>query len=195
MKDIHLPPLEDLTPEPEDTGYRPAGTVTPKETPRSQFVPPVFRSPDAIALPTMKEEGRTRKKADEPRPAERITSSPWQSMAGPAKRENIFRGRRGRRKETRRNERNRNLSPDGKHKWMVFLLVVLVQLGVLSYIGWRWHKHQRRRHPVSVAMPAEAGRIILRHGLRARRIPGRHDYVDGRVGSGRRRKNIRPYFP
>ena len=30
-------------------------------------------------------------------------------------------------------------SPDGKHKWMVFLLVVLVQLGVLSYIGWRWH--------------------------------------------------------
>ena len=90
MKDIHLPPLEDLTPEPADTGYRPAGTVTPKETPRSQFVPPVFRSPDAIALPTMKEEGRTRKKADEPRPAERITSSPWQSMAGPAKREKHF---------------------------------------------------------------------------------------------------------
>lgn len=90
MKDIHLPPLEDLTPEPADTGYRPAGTVTPKEAPQSQFVPPVFRSPDAIALPTMKEEGRTRKKADEPRPAERITSSPWQSMAGPAKREKHF---------------------------------------------------------------------------------------------------------
>ena len=33
----------------------------------------------------------------------------------------------------------RIFSPDGKHTWVVFLLIVIVQLGVLSYIGWRWH--------------------------------------------------------
>lgn len=33
----------------------------------------------------------------------------------------------------------RNFSPDGKHKWIVFLLVAAVQLSVLSYVGWRWH--------------------------------------------------------
>ena len=90
MKNIHLPPMEDVVLDPADTGYRPAGTVTPKETPRSQFVPPVFRSPDAVVLPTMKEDRQTRKKSEEPRPAERITSSPWQSMAEPAKREKHF---------------------------------------------------------------------------------------------------------
>lgn len=30
-------------------------------------------------------------------------------------------------------------SPDGRNKWMIFLLVVIIQLGVFGYIGWRWH--------------------------------------------------------
>lgn len=30
-------------------------------------------------------------------------------------------------------------SPDGSNKWILFLLVVVIQLGVLGYIGWRWH--------------------------------------------------------
>ena len=30
-------------------------------------------------------------------------------------------------------------SPDGRNKWMIFLLVVVIQLGVFGYIGWRWH--------------------------------------------------------
>lgn len=33
----------------------------------------------------------------------------------------------------------RNFSPDGKHKWIVFLIVAVVQLGALAYVGWRWH--------------------------------------------------------
>lgn len=32
-----------------------------------------------------------------------------------------------------------NFSPDGTNKWMIFLLVVVIQLGVFGYIGWRWH--------------------------------------------------------
>lgn len=27
----------------------------------------------------------------------------------------------------------------GKYKWLIFLLVVIIQFGVLGYIGWRWH--------------------------------------------------------
>ncbi len=27
----------------------------------------------------------------------------------------------------------------GNHKWLFFLLVVVIQFGVLGYIGWRWH--------------------------------------------------------
>lgn len=26
-----------------------------------------------------------------------------------------------------------------KHKWMIFLIVVVIQLGSLGYVGWRWH--------------------------------------------------------
>lgn len=32
-----------------------------------------------------------------------------------------------------------NFSPDGKNKWMIFLFVIVIQLGVFGYIGWRWH--------------------------------------------------------
>jgi hypothetical protein len=31
------------------------------------------------------------------------------------------------------------VSPDGQNKWLLFLLVVIIQLGTLAYIGWRWH--------------------------------------------------------
>ncbi|MCH4187132.1 MAG: hypothetical protein LKF74_02450 [Megasphaera sp.] len=30
-------------------------------------------------------------------------------------------------------------SPDGTHKWIIFLLVIVVQLSVIAFIGWRWH--------------------------------------------------------
>lgn len=26
-----------------------------------------------------------------------------------------------------------------KHKWLIFLAVVIIQLGALGYVGWRWH--------------------------------------------------------
>ena len=30
-------------------------------------------------------------------------------------------------------------SPAGNHKWIIFLIVVLIQFIVLGFIGWRWH--------------------------------------------------------
>lgn len=30
-------------------------------------------------------------------------------------------------------------SPTSTHKWIVFLIVVVVQLSVIAFIGWRWH--------------------------------------------------------
>lgn len=27
----------------------------------------------------------------------------------------------------------------GKHKWIIFLIAAIIQLGVLGYVGWRWH--------------------------------------------------------
>ena len=31
------------------------------------------------------------------------------------------------------------LSPDGQNKWIILLLVVVLQFAVLGYVGWRWH--------------------------------------------------------
>lgn len=90
MKDVHFPTMDEVPAAPADGTFRPAGTVTPKEQPQSLFVPPVFRSPDDMVLPSMKEERSARKKTEAPRQGERVTSSPWQSMAEPAKREKHF---------------------------------------------------------------------------------------------------------
>lgn len=32
-----------------------------------------------------------------------------------------------------------SFSPTGKSKWMLFLLVVVLQLAVVGFVGWRWH--------------------------------------------------------
>ena len=86
MKDIRIPP----TSEPARQAERPAGTVIPKAQPQSQFVPPVFHSPDDIALPSMaagRKKGKTRR--EEPKKSGRVTSSPWQKVE-PVKREKHF---------------------------------------------------------------------------------------------------------
>ena len=30
-------------------------------------------------------------------------------------------------------------SLSGRNKWLLFLLTIVVQLGALAYVGWRWH--------------------------------------------------------
>lgn len=32
-----------------------------------------------------------------------------------------------------------SFSPEGRHRWLVFGLVVLIQFAALAYVGWRWH--------------------------------------------------------
>ncbi len=69
---------------------RPAGTVIPKETPRSPFVPPVFHSPDEMALPSMTAIGDEKKRSAKVQEKEKqFSSSPWKTAA-PAKREKQF---------------------------------------------------------------------------------------------------------
>lgn len=85
-------------------------------------------------------------------------------------------------------------SPDGKHKWMVFLLVVLVQLGVLSYIGWRWHNISVDGIPYQWrCLPrleeSSSARIMCASYSRKIRLRG----WTGRFR--KKGKNIRPYFP
>lgn len=86
LQDVSLPESPKAPAEP----MRPAGTVIPREAPRSQFVPPVFRSPDDMVLPSLmtdmrREEKRAARKAEKAGPS----GSPWQT-APPAKREKHF---------------------------------------------------------------------------------------------------------
>lgn len=91
MKDVHFPSMKDIPQESDDGMHQPAGAVTPKEPAPSLFVPPVFRNPDDIVLPSFHEDKKDApKKAESPRRAERMTSSPWKTAAEPAKREKHF---------------------------------------------------------------------------------------------------------
>lgn len=92
MRQLHVPSPDAITvPVQEQQESRPAQGIHLHETAHSAFVPPVFHSPDDMPLPSAATWAKQKKEpAKAPSQSGHTTTSPWQSMAAPAKREKRF---------------------------------------------------------------------------------------------------------
>ncbi len=89
MQNIRMPSPDEAQPAGHTAANRPSHVTVPPP-PASQFVAPVFHSPDSVALPPEPMQRERRKESQKSEKTERITTSPWQHMAAPAKREKTF---------------------------------------------------------------------------------------------------------